>query len=345
MMMIQVQKQYGTIKQNMRLYNREDAIQHMNRLAKENKDFVFIINYEANGAYVAETSDIDPTELLCSFPSFDNVPSDESCNNEEVEWQIQPLTRDEYEPRINLIKHYEQQGDSYLANLTCKIPIQTNLSLHDIFLRSKALYRCWMKGKFVCFSPEIFVRINEKGVISSYPMKGTIAATVPHASKTLLDNKKEAAEHATIVDLIRNDLSMIASKVSVSRYRYIDRLATNKGQILQTSSEITGQLPDDYRERIGSLLFRLLPAGSITGAPKRRTMEIIHEAEGYKRDFYTGVMGCYSNGSLDSAVMIRFIDEDEQGHYYYKAGGGITAQSNNDDEYNEVIEKVYVPIY
>ncbi|MGP1377718.1 MAG: aminodeoxychorismate synthase component I [Prevotella veroralis] len=329
----------------MRLYNREDAIQHMNRLAKENKDFVFIINYETNGAYVAETSDIDPTELLCSFPSFDNVPSNESCNNKEVEWQIQPLTIDEYEPRINLIKHYEQQGDSYLANLTCKIPIQTNLSLHDIFLRSKALYRCWMKGKFVCFSPEIFVRINEKGVISSYPMKGTIDATIPDARRKLMNNKKEAAEHATIVDLIRNDLSMIASKVSVSRYRYIDRLATNKGQILQTSSEITGQLPDDYRERIGSLLFRLLPAGSITGAPKRRTMEIIHEAEGYERDFYTGVMGCYSNGSLDSAVMIRFIDEDEQGHYYYKAGGGITAQSNNDDEYNEVIEKVYVPIY
>ena len=176
-------------------------------------------------------------------------------------------------------------------------------------------------------------------------MKGTIAATVPHASKTLLDNRKEAAEHATIVDLIRNDLSMIASKVSVSRYRYIDHLATNKGQILQTSSEITGQLAANYREEIGSLLFRLLPAGSITGAPKRRTMEIIHEAEGYERDFYTGVMGCYSNGALDSAVMIRFIDEDEQGHYYYKAGGGITAQSNNNDEYNEVIEKVYVPIY
>ncbi|MBF1625557.1 MAG: aminodeoxychorismate synthase component I [Prevotella sp.] len=329
----------------MRLYNRESAIECMNRLAKENKDFVFIINYEANGAYIAETCDIDPTELLCSFPSFNNVPTNESYDQEAVEWHIEALTREEYEPHINLIKHYERKGDSYLANLTCRIPIQTNLSLHDIFLRSKALYRCWMKGKFVCFSPEIFVRINEKGVISSYPMKGTIDANIPDARRKLMNNKKEAAEHATIVDLIRNDLGMIANQISVSRYRYIDHLATNKGQILQTSSEITGQLAANYREEIGSLFFRLLPAGSITGAPKRRTMEIIHEAEGYERDFYTGVMGCYSNGSLDSAVMIRFIDEDEQGHYYYKAGGGITAQSNNDDEYNEVIEKVYVPIY
>ncbi|MBF1615944.1 MAG: chorismate-binding protein, partial [Prevotella sp.] len=133
--------------------------------------------------------------------------------------------------------------------------------------------------------------------------------------------------------------------VQVKRYRYIDHLTTNKGEILQTSSEITGQLPTDYCENIGTLLFRLLPAGSITGAPKPRTMEIIDEAEGYERDFYTGVMGCYSNGQLDSAVMIRFIDQDKDGQLHYKAGGGITAQSNNDDEYKEVIEKVYVPIY
>ena len=157
--------------------------------------------------------------------------------------------------------------------------------------------------------------------------------------------KKEAAEHATIVDLIRNDLSIIAEQVQVKRYRYVDHLTTNKGEILQTSSEITGQLPTDYRENIGTLLFRLLPAGSITGAPKPRTMEIIDAAEGYERDFYTGVMGCYNQGQLDSAVMIRFIDQDKNGQLHYKAGGGITAQSNNDDEYKEVIEKVYVPIY
>jgi len=112
-------------------------------------------------------------------------------------------------------------------------------------------------------------------------------------------------------DLIRNDLSIIAEQVQVKRYRYIDHLTTNKGEILQTSSEITGQLPADYRENIGTLLFHLLPAGSITGAPKPRTMEIIDAAEGYERDFYTGVMGCYSKGQLDSAVMIRFIDKDK----------------------------------
>ena len=330
---------------HMILYNQKHAIQRMNTLAKEEKDFIFIINYKGDGAYVEETSAVDPHELLYAFPTMSNVPTDETYSKVPVEWHTQPLTREEYEREITLVKRREREGDSYLANLTCKVPIQTNLSLHDIFIRSKALYRCWMKEKFVCFSPEIFVRITEQGEISSYPMKGTIDATRPNAEKELMDNKKEAAEHATIVDLIRNDLSMIADHVRVKRYRYVDHLTTNKGEILQTSSEIIGQLPTDYRENIGTLLFRLLPAGSITGAPKPRTVEIIHEAEGYERGFYTGVMGCYSKSCLDSAVMIRFIDTDDAGHFFYKAGGGITAQSNNDDEYKEVIEKVYVPIY
>ena len=144
--------------------------------------------------------------------------------------------------------------------------------------------------------------------------------------------------------MIRNDLSMVSEHVTVASYRYIDRLQTNKGPILQTSSEICGMLPGDYTKRLGDILFSLLPAGSITGAPKPRTMQIIAEAEGYERGFYTGVMGCYADGRLDSAVMIRFI-EQENGQLYFKAGGGITAQSRWESEYNEVIQKIYVPIY
>lgn len=90
--------------------------------------------------------------------------------------------------------------------------------------------------------------------IKSVPMKGTIDATLPDAEAKLMNNEKEAAEHATIVDLIRNDLSMVADKVNVTSYRYIDRLQTNKGVILQTSSEVSGALPDNYHEKIGNIL-------------------------------------------------------------------------------------------
>lgn len=174
-------------------------------------------------------------------------------------------------------------------------------------------------------------------------MKGTLDASTPHAEQMLMEDEKEAAEHATIVDLIRNDLSMVAEDVKVEKFRYIDVLHTNKGKILQTSSEISGKLQSDYRKHIGDILAALLPAGSITGAPKRKTMEIIHEAEGYERGFYTGVMGICGNGNLNSAVMIRFLEEDESGTYF-KAGGGITSKSDCMKEYEEVLQKVYLPI-
>ena len=157
-----------------------------------------------------------------------------------------------------------------------------------------------------------------------------------------MSDKKEAAEHATIVDLIRNDLSCVAEHVRVDKYRYIDVLHTNKGNILQTSSEISGKLPTDYQKHIGNILDAMLPAGSITGAPKDKTMEIIHEAEGYDRGFYTGIMGIYNNGELNSAVMIRFLENDGIGTYF-KAGGGITSKSDCRKEYEEVLQKVYLP--
>ena len=177
-------------------------------------------------------------------------------------------------------------------------------------------------------------------------MKGTLDASLPDAEKLLMEDQKEAAEHATIVDLIRNDLSRVAEDVKVDKYRYIDVLHTNKGDILQTSSEISGHLPEDYRQHLGEILDAQLPAGSITGAPKDKTMQIIHEAEGYDRGFYTGIMGIYDQGELNSAVMIRFIEEEEEEEedkLYFKAGGGITSKSDCQREYEEVIQKIYLP--
>ena len=197
-------------------------------------------------------------------------------------------------------------------------------------------------------------------------MKGTLDASLPDAEKQLMEDRKEAAEHATIVDLIRNDLSRVAENVRVDKYRYIDVLHTNKGDILQTSSEISGSLPEDYRQHLGEILDAQFPAGSITGAPKDKTMQIIHEAEGYDRGFYTGIMGIYDQGELNSAVMIRFIEEEnspvdfeadgeknfkanegkepkESRELYFKAGGGITSKSDCRREYEEVIQKIYLP--
>jgi para-aminobenzoate synthetase component 1 len=174
-------------------------------------------------------------------------------------------------------------------------------------------------------------------------MKGTIDANIDKAEELLLNDEKEVAEHHTIVDLIRNDLSIVATDVQVDRLMYIDRICTNRGDLLQMSSQISGQLPANYQQSIGTILAKLLPAGSICGAPKLKTVEIIKQAEHYQRGYYTGVFGVFDGQNLDSCVLIRYLEQDGN-QLIFKSGGGITFLSDCQTEYNELIQKVYVPI-
>ena len=344
---------------------KQEIIDKINRLASQDEPFLFVINYQGDKAFIRLLSDINPEECLFDFEgrrNFSHVRK-ETLKEEilEVTWQIEPPLYNDYERSFGIVKSNIMGGNSYLTNLTCRIPVSCNLSLEDIFHRAKGKYKLLLRRKrnlnpFVCFSPETFIRIKG-GRIYSYPMKGTLDASLPDAEKQLMEDRKEAAEHATIVDLIRNDLSRVAEDVRVDKYRYIDVLHTNKGDILQTSSEISGRLPEDYRNHLGEILAAQLPAGSITGAPKDKTMQIIQEAEGYDRGFYTGIMGIYDQGELNSAVMIRFIEEEvfpskteeeknseASRKLYFKAGGGITSKSDCRKEYEEVIQKIYLPI-
>ncbi len=326
----------------MKILDRRAAILEMNRLATLNEPFLFVVDYQVKRCFVESLSEIDPVECLYQIGDIQNSWKYVENETDRVEWQVGHLSMPTYKRSFDLVKKHLNLGDSYLLNLTCQVPVKTNLSLQSIFSRTKAKHKLWIKDTFVCFSPETFVQIKD-GEISSFPMKGTIDATEENAFKRLIDNEKESAEHATIVDLIRNDLSIEATNVRVEKYRYIDEILTNNGKILQTSSKIVGRLKNGWQSRIGEILFSQLPAGSITGAPKKKTVEIITEAENYDRGFYTGVMGVYQNGMVDSAVMIRFIEEKEE-QKYYKAGGGITAKSRLEDEYNEVNQKIYLPL-
>ena len=379
---------------------KQEIIDKINRLASQDEPFLFVINYQGDKAFIRQLSDINPEECLFDFEGRGNLSHawKETLKEEtsETTWQIEPPLYEDYERSFNIVKNNIMAGNSYLTNLTCKVPVSCNLSLEEIFHRAKGKYKLLLRRKrtqaedkahlkeeaqnkahlkeenieenltpFVCFSPETFVKIKG-GRIYSYPMKGTLDASLPNAEKLLMEDRKEAAEHATIVDLIRNDLSRVAENVRVDKYRYVDVLHTNKGDILQTSSEISGRLPEDYPHHLGEILDAQFPAGSITGAPKDKTMQIIHEAEGYNRGFYTGIMGIYDQGELNSAVMIRFIEEEtspvdfeadgeknfkanegkkpkESRELYFKAGGGITSKSDCRREYEEVIQKIYLP--
>ena len=108
------------------------------------------------------------------------------------------------------------------------------------------------------------------------------------------------------------------------------------------SSEIEGLLPNDYMSRMGDILFSLLPAGSITGSPKIKAKDYIHLAEVEPRGYYCGIAGYFDGQKLDTAVLIRFI-EIKDSNMYYRSGGGLTSHSICEKEYQEVLNKIYLP--
>jgi para-aminobenzoate synthetase component 1 len=321
--------------------NRELAIGKINEFARRRKPFVFVIDFSATRAIVLAPAEAAERGIRYSFGS-DSLTGEVLLSRESFTFEPEPVSFEEYNKAFTRITNHLRQGDTYLLNLTFPTKIRTNLSLEAIYSISHAPYKLFFGGRFVVFSPEIFIRIRD-GKIFSYPMKGTIDAAIPDAEKCILGDEKESFEHNTIVDLIRNDLSMVSTGVKVDRFRYIDRIRTNRQELLQVSSEISGNLPADYHERLGEIIFTLLPAGSVTGAPKRRTVEIIGETEPSERGFYTGIFGFFDGNNLDSAVMIRFIEE-LNGELIFRSGGGITALSEAQKEYEELIQKVYVPV-
>lgn len=310
----------------------------MNELGAGAVPFLFIVNYAGDAGYVISKEELDDRYIRWQF----HAKSHNITKDKDFHWQAFPVSKEMYAEKFNFVKEQIQLGNSFLTNLTQPTRISTSFSLAGIYDMASAPYKLWLKDRFLVLSPETFIQIKA-GEIKTFPMKGTIDATLPDAERKILQDEKEMAEHATIVDLLRNDLSMVATDVRVSRYRYVERINTMQQDLLQVSSEIIGRLPDKYRERLGDILFSLLPAGSICGAPKTKTLEIINQAEGYDRGFYTGVCGYFDGENLDSAVMIRFMEQTDEG-LVYKSGGGITFQSELDKEYEELIQKVYVPV-
>jgi para-aminobenzoate synthetase component 1 len=204
-----------------------------------------------------------------------------------------------------------------------------------------APYKVRIKNQFVSFSPEPFITIKNN-TIHSYPMKGTIDASLPNAIQTILMDPKELAEHTMIVDLLRNDLGIVAKNIRVKKFRFITTIDTGSKKLHQVSSHICGKMDNNWRENIGTILKALLAAGSISGTPKKRTIEIIEETEEYERGYFSGVFGHYDGKDLYSAVAIRFI-ENTNGTFVYKSGGGLTCESNCEKEYQEMIDKIYIP--
>ena len=314
-------------------------MEKITRLAKRREPFLFIISYDKSKKIVEPLKNMS-RDIFFKIDRYRNYKSE--AIDKSFFFKKSIIDFNIYRESLNRVLEEIKSGNTYLLNLTFKTPIDTNLSLFEIFRYSKAKYKLYYRDKFVCFSPEKFIEI-EGNIISTYPMKGTIDADIFNAREKILSNKKEMAEHIMIVDLMRNDLSMVGNTIRVEKFRYIDKIEAGDKELFQVSSKITAKLPSDWRENLGDILDKILPAGSITGTPKKSTINIIESIEDYNREFYTGVFGIFDGDNLYSAVMIRFI-EKESNRLYYKSGGGITIDSSLESEYNELLDKIYLPI-
>lgn len=306
----------------------------LNSLGSKREPFLFISDFKAENLEVILLKDLQNEDI-------------EFCIEEPLVKKSSPhvlkkfpIPFEEYKIKFDKIIEKIKSGDTYLLNLTQPTKIQTELTLKEIYAGASAHYKLRYKDWFVCFSPEKFIQIEDEK-IHTYPMKGTIDASLPHAKEIILKDQKEMAEHVMVVDLLRNDLSIVATNVRVEKFRYVQTIEAGEKKLLQVSSHISGFVGADWHEKIGDILKSLLPAGSISGAPKKSTLEIIDAVEGYERGYFSGVFGIYDGQKLDSGVMIRFIEKTQES-YIYKSGGGITLDSDAQSEYNELLDKIYV---
>jgi para-aminobenzoate synthetase component 1 len=307
----------------------------LSTLASQNIPFLFYTDYKGEKIDVVPLQELKKSGIKYSI-NKKTIP-----RHTNISLIKEPLPYHEYLIKFNQVIDKIKSGETYLLNLTQPTPITTNITLLEIFNTTQATYKLYVKDTFVCFSPEPFITI-EGNTIRTFPMKGTIDASIPNAKEKILANEKEMAEHIMVVDLLRNDLGMVATNIHVDQFRYIQKINAGEKELLQVSSQISGTLTKNWKNNLGNILKTLLPAGSITGTPKRSTMNIIENVENYERGYYSGVFGLFDGEKLETSVMIRFIEQNREG-LVYKSGGGITLDSNPKEEYQELIDKVYIP--
>jgi para-aminobenzoate synthetase component 1 len=322
----------------MNWLSKKNGFDSINTLGQTRTPFLFIISYDKSKIFVQALDTLDD-DIYYKLEEWRNYPVKK--REKAFTFSKSPVSFLAYKKAFEHILVEIRSGNTYLLNLTFRTAIESSLDLKEIFTYAKAKFKLYFKGQFICFSPERFVDIRGH-TIATYPMKGTIDADLPNAEQSILNDQKEMAEHVMIVDLMRNDLGIVGSSIKVEKFRYVEKIKAGHKALLQVSSKITATLPENWRDNIGTILNKLTPAGSITGTPKKSTVNIIHTIENYDRGFYTGVFGVFDGTELRSGVMIRFIEE-ENAQLFYKSGGGITIDSNDKSEYNELIDKIYLP--
>lgn len=313
-------------------------------------DMVFFrpkIVIQLNDKEIIIESSLDP-ELIFNEIICEDYETQYGKKGIEIKSRIE---KEEYVAIINKLKEHIQRGDCYEINFCMEFyahrayidPVHVYQKLSQYSPNPfSAFYK--LDDKFlICASPERYLK-KEGNKILSQPIKGTAVRHINNEeadrkNKTaLLQSAKEKAENVMVVDLVRNDLSKICDEGTVR----VDELfgVYSFPQVHQMISTISGQMKKNIS--FSDIIRATFPMGSMTGAPKKRVMELIEKYEKTKRGIFSGAVGYINpDGDFDFNVVIRSIMYNQSEEYLsFQAGSGITFQCNAEDEWEECLSKV-----
>ena len=254
---------------------------------------------------------------------------------------------EEYEEMVRRAKKHIYDGDCFQIVLSRRVQTRCSVDTFEIYRQLRMgnpspymFYLDFGKRKVIGSSPEVLVKLSGRQAVIS-PIAGTrprgssIAADAA-LEKDLLSDEKERAEHIMLVDLARNDLGRVCKygTVNVEGFMRIERYS----HVMHIVSDVQGELRDECDQF--DLFRSSFPAGTVSGAPKIRSMQIIEETEKAPRGIYAGAVGYFSpSGDTDTCIAIRTIVAQDD-TLYLQAGAGIVADSNPKSEYLETENKI-----
>jgi anthranilate synthase component 1 len=310
------------------------------------------LDEDISTAYRRATARIDEIVARLRAPILEPVPSPPESTTSDHPPVTSNLTQDEFEDIVRQGKEHIAAGDIFQVVLSQRLTRQSNAHPFDIYRALRRLnpspYMVFLRFPgglgspplhVIAASPEMHVRL-ENGVAELRPIAGTRprgATPTEDAALAdeLLEDEKERAEHVMLVDLGRNDLGRVCQygTVQMKEMMVVERYS----HVMHIVSDIRGKLQPE-RDAF-DLLRATFPAGTVSGAPKVRAMEIIEELEGTRRGLYAGAIGYIGyDGNMDSCITIRTIVM-QSNSVHIQAGAGIVADSDPGREYQETLNK------